>query len=516
MSVNRVRGTVALTSLLLLTATLVLALGSVPQASAQTGTLLAGPFAPLAPIDGDNGRGMAFDGVNLYITRVGDSAIYQITPPLPTGPVVTISVPLGDPRVSFGGPVTWDGSALWTVDYSPAALILYKVHPVTGATISSCSIPAANPGHPALPGLSFPDGLHWTGIPGSELVISGEIGNPTAVAFVDAATCGITSFFTFPAVPATCCSGVAFDNLGTLWHATDGSVPPTVFQTDLSGVSTGISFPTVGIIGFEDLEFDPITFAPKCALWGTTADTPTVAAYEIPCVPEIALDPPTAVNAAGGDHTVTATVTASGNPVPGVLVSFSVTAGPNAGQVSDPGECAADPTCHTAANGQVSWTYVSNGLVGTDTVVACFTDENDVEHCAEVTKEWVDRTPPRAACVETTNPAGKNVPPAGSTTLPGPKGGQNEDGFYQLLGTDNIAVASIVIRDSGSSFVSMPFTSGDKVKVTQAPGATPREKRPGPGVIVSHVTLKGDAILQVTDTSGNKTEVSCKVPPPPK
>ncbi|MBI2859255.1 MAG: hypothetical protein HYX90_09270, partial [Chloroflexi bacterium] len=41
-----------------------------------------------------------------------------------------------------------------------------------------------------------------------------------------------------------------------------------------------------------------------------------------------------------------------------------------------------------------------------------------------------DFTPPKVASVETVNPAGKNVPPAGSTTLPGPRGGMNEDGFY--------------------------------------------------------------------------------------
>lgn len=127
-----------------------------------------------------------------------------------------------------------------------------------------------------------------------------------------------------------------------------------------------------------------------------------------------------------------------------------------------------------------------------------------------------DTTPPAAECTESTNPAGKTVPPAGSTTLPGARGGQNEDGFYQLIGTDNVAVASIVIRDGASSFVSQPFASGDRVKVTQAPGATPGERRPGPGVIVSHLTLKGDAILRVTDTSGNVAEVACALPPPPK
>jgi hypothetical protein len=46
-------------------------------------------------------------------------------------------------------------------------------------------------------------------------------------------------------------------------------------------------------------------------------------------------------------------------------------------------------------------------------------------------------TPPVAACVESVNPAGKKVPPADSTTLPSPKGGQNEDGFYQLIGENN-------------------------------------------------------------------------------
>lgn len=124
----------------------------------------------------------------------------------------------------------------------------------------------------------------------------------------------------------------------------------------------------------------------------------------------------------------------------------------------------------------------------------------------------LDVTPPTASCTPTTNPAGQNEP-----TAPGKGGqGQNQDGYYILHGTDNVAVASIVVRDSGSSFVSNPFADGDKVKVTQAPGVTPSDNRPGPGVIVSHLRLKGDAILKVTDTSGNFTEVTCLVPPPPK
>jgi hypothetical protein len=125
----------------------------------------------------------------------------------------------------------------------------------------------------------------------------------------------------------------------------------------------------------------------------------------------------------------------------------------------------------------------------------------------------VDSTPPTASCVETTNPSGKNVPKSGPNAG---KSGQNPDGFYLLTGTDAVGVASIVVMDSGSSFVSDPFASGDTVKITQVPGGTPSDTRPGPGGITSHLFLNGDAVLVVTDTAGNVTRVGCKVPPPPK
>ena len=104
----------------------------------------------------------------------------------------------------------------------------------------------------------------------------------------------------------------------------------------------------------------------------------------------IALSPPTAQNEAGTSHAVTATVTSSGNPLPGKLVSFSVIAGPNTGQVSDPntGECSANSDCTTDANGQVSWTYTSNGSPGTDTIQACFNDAGTTK-CATAEKLWV-------------------------------------------------------------------------------------------------------------------------------
>lgn len=133
-----------------------------------------------------------------------------------------------------------------------------------------------------------------------------------------------------------------------------------------------------------------------------------------------------------------------------------------------------------------------------------------------------DPVPPRLACTETVNPHGKKTPPAGSTTLPGPKGGQNEDGFYELFGSDNVdPTVEIFVTDAAGSGPFGPFAPGDKVKFTEAPGATPSSKPMGSangqaGAIVAHITLTGDAIITATDAAGNTTSITCFVPPPPK
>ncbi len=44
-------------------------------------------------------------------------------------------------------------------------------------------------------------------------------------------------------------------------------------------------------------------------------------------------------------------------------------------------------------------------------------------------------------CQELWNPHGQTTPPAGNTTCPGSKGGQNEDGFYQVGACDGTWVA---------------------------------------------------------------------------
>jgi hypothetical protein len=128
-----------------------------------------------------------------------------------------------------------------------------------------------------------------------------------------------------------------------------------------------------------------------------------------------------------------------------------------------------------------------------------------------------DVTAPVVTCVESTNPSGAKTPPAGSTTLPGPNGGQNEDGFYRLTAVDNVDPnPQIFVADDGSSFVAGPFSSGDIVKITQAPGAPPSSKKMA-GVVVAHIILRGDALVYAVDASGNQSDpISCLVPPPPK
>jgi hypothetical protein len=129
-------------------------------------------------------------------------------------------------------------------------------------------------------------------------------------------------------------------------------------------------------------------------------------------------------------------------------------------------------------------------------------------------------TAPVASCVESVNPSGKKVPPAGSTTLPGPKGGQNEDGFYALVGEDaEDGTAPVFVTNASGSATFGPFVSGSVVKVTEAPGATPSSKPMGGpnSAVAAHIKLDSDAFVFAVDSFGEVSPVvSCLVPPLPK
>jgi hypothetical protein len=160
--------------------------------------------------------------------------------------------------------------------------------------------------------------------------------------------------------------------------------------------------------------------------------------------------------------------------------------------------------------------------LGTTTVTFTATDDAGNSASCSMTVTVVDTTPPEAECLETVNPHGKKVPPAGSTTLPGPKGGQNEDGFYELIATDICDISpEIFVVDTGSPAVFGPFVNGTKIKYTQDVSATPVQKTIGSskgnaGDIDWHIIGNGDADLKAVDFSGNVGWASCLVPPPPK
>ena len=227
-----------------------------------------------------------------------------------------------------------------------------------------------------------------------------------------------------------------------------------------------------------------------------------------------ALTPPTATNELGNDdtHTVTATVTGPASDLAGHPVDFSISAGPNAG---DSGTCA-PASCETNAAGQVTFTYtvpVEPASLGTDTISATATIHGD-EATRSVSKLWQDTTPPVARCVESTNPGG-SVPGA-----PGNGGqGQNQDGFYRLVATDDVWPAAdldVFVKDDGSSTTWGPFAVDTDIKYTEANGAKPSQK-PGDGAVEWKLKGKGDAEVYAVDGSGNRSaSVMCHVPNAPK
>ncbi|MEU4766855.1 VWA domain-containing protein [Actinosynnema sp. NPDC023794] len=222
------------------------------------------------------------------------------------------------------------------------------------------------------------------------------------------------------------------------------------------------------------------------------------------CAAAIDVEPEHEVNelgTPGQTHTVTATVTDDfGDPVANVPVDFSILSGPNAGGAGNG---------NTSAAGAVDFTYpAAQGLagLGQDSIRGCFTHAAGHQVCDDVLKDWVDTTPPVVTCEPTNNPGGGTVPPA-----------DNEDGFFVLSATDAVDPnPQVFVSDSASPAVFGGFPSGTKIKLVQAPGATPNQK-PGVGDIDWRITLKGDALVYGVDASGNQSApVSCLVPPPPK
>jgi len=149
--------------------------------------------------------------------------------------------------------------------------------------------------------------------------------------------------------------------------------------------------------------------------------------------------------------------------------------------------------------------------LGTTTVSCTATDTAGNQSSCNTAVEIVDTTRPVVTCVEGVNPAGKNIPPAG-TTLPGAKGGQNPDGFYRVAATD--------FCDPGPkiSLGGVTLANGETIKLTQSPAKSGVAllNTMGPLAIKHFQVGPGDAVITATDASRNTATVTCLVPPPPR
>ncbi|MDD5093366.1 MAG: hypothetical protein PHV74_03165 [Dehalococcoidia bacterium] len=133
----------------------------------------------------------------------------------------------------------------------------------------------------------------------------------------------------------------------------------------------------------------------------------------LPCgvaVVGITLTPRTATNPVGTAHTVTASlVDLLGQPQAGILVSFQVVSGPNAGQQTS-------TPIATDAAGNASWTYASNGNVGQDVIKASFPDQAGAPvYSNNVTKDWEPL--PQGPCTTQTWKLDANTPIVGTNVF---------------------------------------------------------------------------------------------------
>ncbi|MDP3940943.1 MAG: hypothetical protein Q8Q49_01395 [bacterium] len=406
-------------------------------AFAAAGDPVQPPISPPGPAGaGCSGIGVAFDGTDILYTCSGESAIRKTDLTGADNGVVATADAAGAP-VSVDA-IAWDTNEnkLWGGDIGPdaagvSACRIWSIDMSTGVATLRFSFVDPHGGCD----LSFFDGLTVDTVTDT-LYLSPDVhkyihhykkdgtlaGNDPidfeTLTSAPADVCPLTEPFPNPDPVQGCNnSGLTIGLDGTLFAGTNGD-SKIVMVDPVAKAFLGV-FSTVDGRD-EDLECGPVVKGLETIL-SREFFTGAIAVLEAPegtCVspvvpPEITLDPKTASNPSGSDHTVTATVTQGGNPLSGVLVSFSVVAGPNAGQVSDPGECSVDPNCNTDAAGQTSWTYTSNGTVGTDVIEACFTDENGEKHCVRVEKEW-ESLPGRMT--------GGGTIPVGITTLEGKHG----------------------------------------------------------------------------------------------
>jgi Uncharacterized protein conserved in bacteria len=218
-----------------------------------------------------NGRAVAFDGQFLYITKVGDTNIYKVT----TAGTLVSTIP----STHVYGCLKFDSSegVFWAGNYE-GNFELYKVD-LSGNVLATVNYSGIlNSPEGSDPG--FADGITVDPI-SNTLFFGTDLGlwvYQIQKFNVSGNAVKLSSFST------TNKSGVESDGIN-LWiaHANAQSIE----EVNTAGGSLGNSFTTQisGTYFPECLEFDSVTFEPKCALWSNEATfgVNRVAAWEIPC-----------------------------------------------------------------------------------------------------------------------------------------------------------------------------------------------------------------------------------------
>jgi len=228
----------------------------------------------IAPAEAQgNGRAIAFDGTNLYLTVEGKAEIYKVTT---TGTFLQ-TIPT---TINYGA-LQYDSkeNVLWAGNYT-GNFEIYKID-LNGNVLFSFNYQSyVDPADP------FPD--YVDGVTVDQATDTLYFSTDAGFTVYNVTKTGqfISKFSTPPSGSAQngANSGLASDS-DDLWLAfvlLFGS-DKEIVQTDLSG-NVLARFPTTNY-NAEDIEYDPITFAPKCVLWSNeaTGSRNRIRAWEITC-----------------------------------------------------------------------------------------------------------------------------------------------------------------------------------------------------------------------------------------
>lgn len=282
---------------------MILVISVSPVAVRADGNLLRGFDVPATTPFGHDVRpsiywpvGVTFDGSNLYYSQPCECAadIFHST---------TNGVLLNDlHELPQAGALAWDGSHLWvglaaskgatcTLGVTGCA-ILYEVDVSTGfviRTIDISNIFAADQECNFIDGLSFDSatGSFWVS---PDIGCASVFTNPCSIGFVYNVDSSGNLLKRIQMSIGIAGVAKAGNNLYMVACQPPTGGPRQVLKTTLDGTIIS-SFQTVSVSGnhesAESIAFDPVTFAPACALWvvqdyGFPFDA-SIAAYQIAC-----------------------------------------------------------------------------------------------------------------------------------------------------------------------------------------------------------------------------------------